>query len=204
MLPKSPSGRLELVLQRTSEEVFEPDAVSDAPLVRFIAYGLQHRVFGWVRLRADRLTDLLNAHEELHLADVEIENLEDGTTQSVEEIVIHRRELVAVHATGPRGDSARRERTRTHPVAVQLGNYLIGGHLHADPGADPIASVDSRPAMLPLTDAWIEYWSGGERKHQSTGTIIVNRDQADWIRVVSAEDLIDGGLRPSSRSGPPG
>lgn len=200
MLPKSPPGRLRLVLQPTSEEVFEPDAVADAPLVRFMAYGNSYRVFGWVGLHADRLTDLLNAHDELHLAEVEIESLEDGITQSVDEIVIHRRELVAVHATGPRGDEARRQRTRTHPIAVQAGNYLIGGHLHSDPGADPIASVGGRPAMLPLTDAWIEYWSGGERKHHSTGTIIVNRDEADWIRVVTDEDLFGGGLRPSSPS----
>lgn len=200
MLPKSSSRRLHLVLQPTSEEVFEPDAVSDSPLVRFFAYGDHHRVFGWVRLRADRLTDLLNAHTELHLADVEIESFEDGIRQSVEDIVIHRRELVAVYATGPRGDSARRQNTQTHPIAVQSGNYLIGGHLHTDPGADPIVSVGGRPAMLPLTDAWIEYWSGGERKHQATGTIIVNREEADWIRVVTDEDLLDGGLRPSSQS----
>jgi len=200
MLPKSPSRRLYLVLQPTSEEVFEPDAVADTPLVCFIAYGVHHRVFGWVRLRADRLTDLLNAHEELHLAEVEIESLEDGITQSVDEIIIHRRELIAVHATGPRGDQARHQRTRTHPIAIQSGNYLIGGHLHADPGADPIASVGGRPAMVPLTDAWIEYWSGGERKYQSTGTIVVNRDAADWMRLVTDDDLIEGWLRPTSAS----
>jgi len=204
MPPGSPSGRLHLALQPTSEEIFEPDAVSDSPLVRFIAYGDHHQVFGWVRLRADRLTDLLNAHEELHLADVKIESLEDGITRSVEEIIIHRRDLVAVHATGPRGDSTRRQRTRTHPIAVQSGNYLIAGYLHADPGADPIASVGGRAAMFPLTDAWIEYWSGGELKYQSTGTIIVNREEADWIRVVTDEDLISGGLRPSSPSVRPG
>jgi len=198
MLPKSPSGRLYLILQPTPEEVFEPDAVADAPLVRFMAYGAHQLLSGWVRLRADRLTDLLNAHEELHLAEVVIESLEDGVTQSVDEIVIHRRELIAVHATGPRGDQARHQRTRTHPIAIQSGNYLIGGHLHADPGADPIASVGGRPAMVPLTDAWIEYWSGGERKHQSTGTIVVNRDEADWMRLVTDEDLIEGGLRPTS------
>lgn len=203
MLPKSPSGRLFLVLQPTSEEVFEPDAVADAPLVRFMAYGAHHRVFGWVRLRADRLTDLLNAHEELHLAEVEIESLEDGITQSVDEIIIHRRDLVAVHATGPRGDQARRQRTRTHPIAMQSGSYLIGGHLHADPGTDPIASVGGRPAMVPLTDAWIEYWSGEDRKHLATGTIVVNRDEVDWMRVVTDEDLIEGALRPTSPSGRP-
>ena len=112
MLPHSPSKRLSLVLQPTSEEVFEPDAVSEAPLVRFVAYGVHERVFGWVGLKADRLTDLLNAHEELHLAEVEIESLLDGITWSVEEVVINRRELVAVLASGPRGDAARRQRTR--------------------------------------------------------------------------------------------
>ncbi len=188
----SSSGRLFLILQPTPEEVFEPDSVSDAPLVRFIAYGLHERVFGWVRLRADRLTDLLNMHEELHLAEVEIEDLEDGITKSVDEVLIHRRDLVAVHATGPRGDLSLHHRTRTHPVAIQSGNYLIAGHLHADPGADPIESLAGRPVMVPLTDAWIEYWSGGVRKYQSTGTIVVNRHYADWLQVVTDEDLIEG------------
>lgn len=178
--------------------------MSDAPLVRFIAYGRQHRVFGWVRLRADRLTDLLNAHEELHLTDVEIESLDDGVTRSVDEVLVHRRELVAVQASGPRGDEARRQTTRSHPIAVQAGNYLIGGHLHAVPGADPIASARGRPPMFPLTDAWIEYWSAGERTLQSVGTIIVNRDQTDWLRVVTDEDLIDGQLRPSPPGAPGG
>ncbi len=203
MLPTSPSNRLRVALQPTSEEVFEPDAVSETPLVRFVAYGVDQRVFGWVRLRADRLTDLLNAHEELHLADVEIEALVDGITWSAEEVVINCRELVAVLASGPRGDLARRQRTRSHPIAIQTGNYLIGGRLHTDPEADPIMSIDARPSMVPLTDAWIEYWSGGELKHQSTGTIIVNRDAADSIRVVTDEDLIEDGLRPSRRSAEP-
>ena len=47
-----------------------------------------------------------------------------------------------------------------------------------------MASIAARPAMVPLTEAWIEYWSGGELKHRSTGTIIVNREKADRIRVV--------------------
>jgi hypothetical protein len=201
MPPRSPSGRLYLILQPTPEEVFEPDSVADAPLVRFIAYGPEERVFGWVRLRADRLTDLLNAHEELHLAEVAIESLENGATQSVDQIVIHRRDLVAVHATGPRGDAALHHRTRTHPVAVQSGKYLIGGYLHADPGADPIESLAGRPAMIPLTDAWIEYWSGGRRRYQSSGTIVINRHYADWLRVVTDEDLIEG-ISPSRLRAP--
>lgn len=197
MLPQAPPDRLHFILQRTPEEVFEPDFASDVPLVRFVAFGRHHRVFGWVRLRADRLTDLLNTHDELLLTDVEIESLEDGATRSVDEVLIRCSELIAVHASKPRGDEARRRLTRTHPIAIQSGNYLIGGYLHAPPGSDPIASMGGRPLMVPLTDAWIEYWSGGERTKQSSGTIIVNREQVDWMRVVTDEDLFSDLLRLS-------
>ncbi len=197
MLPQAPPDRLHFILQRTPEEVFEPDFASDVPLVRFVAFGRHHRVFGWVRLRADRLTDLLNTHDELLLTDVEIESLEDGATRSVDEVLIRCSELIAVHASKPRGDEARRRLTRTHPIAIQSGNYLIGGYFHAPPGSDPIASMGERPLMVPLTDAWIEYWSGGERTKQSSGTIIVNREQVDWMRVVTEEDLFSDLLRLS-------
>lgn len=192
-----PPGRLHIALQRTGEEVFEPDSVAEAPLIRFAAYDHDHRVFGWVRLRADRLTDLLNDHDELLLSNVEIESLESGSTRSADEILVRCCDLVAVHASGPRGVESLRHRTRTHPIAVQAGNFLIGGHLHAAPGEAPLASVQERPVMVPLTDAWIEYWSGPERTKHSIGTIIVNRAQADWIRLVTDEDLADGMLRPT-------
>ena len=193
--PSSPS-RLHLVLQPTFEEVYEPDFLSETPLIRFVAYDREHRVFGWVRLEADRLTDLLNNCDELHLEDVEISGHEDGTTHAAEEFVISRRELVAVHASGPAGDEMQRRQTRIYPVALQSGDYLIGGYLHVASGADPMASVHERPAMIPLTKAWIEYWAGDERRHRSTGTIIVNRDQADWIRLVTERELLAGYLRP--------
>jgi hypothetical protein len=198
MQMQSPSGRLQLFLQPTSEDVFEPESVSDAPLIRFIAYGAHQRVFGWVRLQADRLTDLLNAHEELSLVDVELETLLNGVTGTVDEVLIRREDLIAVQASGPRGDEGIRRSTQTHPIAIQAGNYLIGGYLHVVPGADPIASARERPPMVPLTDAWIEYWALGARQHQWVGTIVVNRDATDWIRVVSEQDLLDGQLRPSA------
>jgi hypothetical protein len=193
-LESSPS-RLQLFLQRTTEEVFEPDAAPDAPLVRFAAYGAHQQIFGWVRLKADRLTDLLNAHDELQLFDVDLETFTNGLTGTVDEVVIRRRDLIAVQARGPRGIEERRRATRIHPIAIQSGNYLISGYLHAPPGADPIESVRSRAPMIPLTDASIEYWVNGKREHQSTGTIIVNRDATDWIRLVTHEDLIDEQLR---------
>lgn len=194
---QTPPGRLQLVLQRTPEEVFEPDAVADVPLVRFAAYGAHQRVFGWVRMDADRLTDLVNAHDELSLLDVELEHLPNGLVGTVDEVVIHRSDLVAVHARGPRGDEARRRTTRTHPLAIKSGNFLIGGYIHVPPGSDPLRSAHERPPMIPLTNALIEYWVHGKPKHQSTGTIVVNRDTADWIQVVTHDDLIEGLMRPN-------
>jgi hypothetical protein len=191
----SPS-RLHLVLQPTFEEVYEPDFLWDTPLIRFVAYAREHRVFGWVRLEADRLTDLLNGCEELHLEDVEIASHGDGTTRTADEYVINRRELVAVHASGPAGDETLRLPTRLYPIALQAGDYLIGGHLHVVTQEEPMASLQQRPAMIPLTQAWIEHWSGDERRHRSTGTIIVNRDLADWIRPVTERELVAGYLRP--------
>jgi hypothetical protein len=190
------AGRLHIVLQQSFEEVYEPDFLSEVPLIRFIAYGRQHRVFGWVRLEADRLTDLLNGCEVLHLEDVEIAGHDDGSARSADEFVINRRDLVAVHASGPAGDEMQRQPTRTYPVAAQSGDYLIGGHVHVVAGDDPMASVSQRPPMIPLTRAWIEHWSGEERRHRSTGTIILNREQADWIRPVTERELVAGYLRP--------
>ena len=195
-MTSSPPSRLHLVLQPTFEEVYEPDFLWDTPLIRFVAYGADHRVFGWVRLEADRLTDLLNDCEELHLEDVEIAGHDEATTRSADEFVINRRELIAVHASGPTGDETLRLPTRLCPIALQSGDYLIGGHLHVVADEEPMASLQQRAAMIPLTQAWIEYWSGDERRHRSTGTIIVNRDAADWIRPVTERELVAGYLRP--------
>jgi hypothetical protein len=194
-----PPALLHLPLQQTNEEAFEPDSVSEAPLVRFSAYTTHHRIFGWVRLRADRLTDLLNAHDELVLSDVEIEDLDDGTRRRDESDRLAIRDLLAVHAAGPRGDDTLRHRTRAHPIVVRAGSYLIAGHLHAEPGADPLESLRRRPAMVPLTDAWLEYWPDGSPRRHGVGTIIVNREAADAIELVTDDDLVEGLLAPQPR-----
>ncbi len=197
-----PPALLHLPLQQTHEEIFEPDSVSEAPLVRFSAYASHHRIFGWVRLRADRLTDLLNIHDELLLSDVEIENLDDGTRHRSASSRVAIRDLLAVHASGPRGDDALRHRTRAHAIVVRAGSYLIAGHLHVEPGADPLESLLRRAAMVPLTDAWLEYWPDGSPRRHGVGTIIVNREAADTIELVTDDDLVDGTLRPLSSPRP--
>lgn len=99
MQVQTPPNRLELVLQGTDEEVFGSGAVANVPLIRSAAYLANQRRFGWGRLDADRLTDLPNAHDELHRLDVGLESLPSGWPGTVDEVVIRRRYLVAVHAT---------------------------------------------------------------------------------------------------------
>jgi hypothetical protein len=49
---------------------------------------------------------------------------------------------------------------------------------------------------VPLTDARLEYWPAGQHRRTWIGTMIFNRDLADWVRVVSDEELELGLIRP--------
>ena len=144
-----PEGSLTLELQRTEEEVHEPEYVLDPPLVRFAAYLPDQRLFGWVRLEAARLTDLLNDCASIRLENVEVADLERGSVRAEEQIVVPRDDLVAVHASGPRGDEARRRTTSTVPVGVWCGNYVISGFLHVPAGQGALENLSERGPMVP-------------------------------------------------------
>jgi hypothetical protein len=193
----STTGSLTLRLDAAPEDAFEPDSVAEAPLLRFEAFLADARLFGLVRLSATRLTDLLNAHSTLRIHQARVESLADESVRSVDELEVSRGTLLAVVATGPRGDPALRRWTRSHPIAAQAGHFLIAGYAHASPVEDPLANLLERPPMIPLTDAWIEYWPDGVRRRQWIGTIVFNRDLTDWIRVVAESDLEFGQLRPT-------
>jgi hypothetical protein len=139
----------------------------------------------------------LNAHSTLRIHEARVESLVDGSVRWVDELEVPRATLVAVLATGPRGDPALRRRTLSHPIAAQAGHFLIGGYAHATPVEDPLANLLDRPPMIPVTDAWVEYWPDGVRRRQWIGTIVFNRDLTDWIRVVTEADLEFGQLRPT-------
>lgn len=196
MATPPPSDGLALHLDAVAEDVFEPEFVPDAPLLRFEAFLTRERLFGWVRLDAERLTDLLNAHDALHLYQATFESLVDGTIREAEELIVPRSSLVAISVTGPRGDPALRRWTHSHAAAIQIGDFLVGGYAHATPGEDPLATIMTRPPMVPLTDARLEYWPGGQHRRTWIGTMIFNRDLTDWIRVVTDEELELGFIRP--------
>ena len=78
-----------------------------------------------------------------------------------------------------------RGRTRS---PSQIGPYHLRGSLHGSPGRDPIQQLRRRKAMVPLTDARIDYRSGSTVQHRSVGVVVLNREQIDWI-VPAVDDM---------------
>jgi hypothetical protein len=163
-------------------------SVTALPEVVLAGYAEDCRFSGRVRLDGERLSDMLNAYDEFQVIDAQIEGL-DGRFFEVGELVIARDELLAVHASGPRGNPGRRTRTHAHGVLIESGPYVIRGYLHVLPGADPLASARRRRPMVPLTNAWVEYAVGGAQCHSELGTIVVNRETADWMRLASDAEV---------------
>ena len=185
--------RLRLVFGRDATIATNDATGASAPLppqVEFVAYAEDCLLSGFVRLGADRLTDLLDDHEELELVDVHVQDLAQGAGTEVPEFVVRRDELLLVHASNPRGNRGRRRRTIQHPVALQIGPYHVRGYLHAVPGADPIASFRHRRPMVPITDAWVDYLAGNVRQRRRVPTLIVNREFVDWI-VEALDDEVE-------------
>lgn len=173
-----------------------PDAVQDPagepsgtrPAVSpidFVAFGEEVLLSGRVSLRAERLTDMLNEHDEYLLTDVVCHGLADGVGVEVPEFLIRRDELLLVHATGPRGNRERRINTRAAPMVIQIGPYRLHGDLHSRPGSNPLNQLRHRKAMVPMTDAWLEFSFAGELQERRLSTIIVNRERIDWISLAA-------------------
>jgi hypothetical protein len=160
-----------------------PD-VGSAAVVDFVAYGEDCLLFGKAVLDGGRLSDMLNDHDEYTLVGVSVERFDGGEPVTVDDVVVHRDDLLLVHATGPRGDVNRRHRTMPHHIALKMGRYQVRGFYHGLPGTDPVASIRRRKTMVPLTDARIEYTMGDDRRETLVDALIVNRDQIDWVEAV--------------------
>ena len=180
--------RLRVVFQRSGDPEDGSSLPGDPgparnllPLLEFVAYAEDCVLYGHVRLASERLTDMLNTHDEFELVDVMVERLDGQGAIEIKEVLVRRDELLLVHATGPRGNLERRTRTREHPLAVRIGPYDVRGSLHASPGHDPLMTILQRRPMVPMTDAWIEYMAGGERRRRKVGALIVNREQIDTV-----------------------
>lgn len=172
------------------------------PEVEFAAYAEDCLVFGYLRLDADRLTDTLNEHDAYAIVDTLVVALEDGRSIDVGALTVRRDEVLAVRATGPRGNLGRRSRVRPFPVALGTGPYTIHGYVHTPPGADPLLHVRRRRPMVPITEAWIEYAVGAAPQRGRVGALIVNRELIDWIGLADDEEIRLPDLPPDLDPGP--
>jgi hypothetical protein len=159
------------------------------PIVELTVYAEDSVAFGRLALTADRVTDLMNERTEFEFVDTFLESLEDSHGLQVRTVVVSRDEILAVAVAGPRGDPARRTRTRAIPVEVRVGPYDVSGNIHVLPGTDPIMGFRRRRVMVPLTEATIEFDAPDGRRHSRFGTILVNRDLTDWIAPAARSDI---------------
>ena len=170
-------------------EVPPEDDASRTREVEFSAYTEDCRVFAFIQLASERLSDALNNDDEFRLRSVLLIALEDNRAVELRELVVARDELVVVRASGPRGNAARRIRTRPSPVAVKAGAYLVRGYVHVSPGADPLRRFASNRPLVPMTEAWIEYTAAGVEHRARVGPVIVNTAFLDWADRATDTDV---------------
>lgn len=126
-----------------------------------------------------RLTDHLNALDDLHLTDVELTALEDGRLVVAAHLVVPRSDIYAVKADDARGRREQRIRTRSSEVDMVIGPYRVQGYVHGPTAGDPVAALSRRQAMIPLTSAKIAFVLAGELHVDESDVLIVNRLLAD-------------------------
>jgi hypothetical protein len=161
----------------------DPAVAPTAAMVDLFAYAEDCILSGRIALTADRLTDVLNSHDEYTLIDVLVESLLDGHVVEQRELLVARDELLLVQIVGPRGNPEQRQRTRQHPLELQVGPYRVRGYLHALPGSDPIASLRHRRVMVPFTEVTVEHSIDGVAQRRHISALLVNRDQIDSVAV---------------------
>jgi hypothetical protein len=168
-------------------------------MIDFEGYAGDCRIHAHLEIGTNRLTDVLNSTSELRIVDARLESLADGHGVELPELVLEHDELCAVVAAGPRGDAARRLRTRATRVVIELDPYRIEGNIHGTPASDPIGLVLRRAAWIPLTDVTIGYTFAGEVIREAIETLLVNRVKAASIRSVTEEMPLLPGETPRAR-----
>ena len=166
------------------------------PALELTVYAGDSVAFGRLALNGDRVTDLMNDRTEFEFVDTCLESLDDGHELLVRSVYVARDEIFAVAVAGPRGDPARRKRTRPIPLALRVGRYDVSGNIHIVPGTDPIIGFRRRRIMIPLTEATIEFDAPEGRRVSRFGTILVNRDLTDWIGTATRSDVRPPDLVP--------
>lgn len=142
--------------------------------IEFRAYADDYTVRGELDLLGERLTDYLVAADQVEINSAVVRALDDGREHMLPSAVIPRDELCVVAATGPRGRSDRRVRTRAYPMRVQAGPYAVVGYFQAPRLVEPRLAAMGRE-IIALSPATVVYTVAGERVEESHDALLVNR-----------------------------
>jgi hypothetical protein len=156
--------------------------------VTFTAFTEDAVVRGALLFVGDRLSDFITQEGPFEIEDVTLEALEDGHIVSTPATRVSRSDLVAITASGPRGNTARRIRTRPFAARAQAGPYEIVGYVHAPPSAHPLSGVLRRP-VLPITSAVVRYRMGDRVVEEAHDALLMNPSRIEWLVAATDQDL---------------
>jgi hypothetical protein len=156
--------------------------------VDLIAFTADRRITGAIPLADDRLSDMLNSVPRIVMRNATVQDLVADAAPRTADVTLAVGAIVAVVATGRRGNEMRRHRTDLRLARVGVVRFVVTGSLHVPAGSiDPLASNDpgvvlaGRDILVPLTDATIAYDVGREPVTETHETILINRSLATWI-----------------------
>ena len=141
-----------------------------------------------VILEMDRLSDMIADTADFEIEDVTVVALDDGRKLTTSAVKASRQDFTAIAAAGPRGNAARRIRTRLHPVRTRVGPYDILGYLHTPPSAYRFSGAVRR-SVVPLTSARLRYRVGSEDVEQTFDALLLNGDRIGWVQQATNADL---------------
>jgi hypothetical protein len=156
--------------------------------VSFTAYADDSIIRGELLLQGDRLSDFIAQDGPFDIASVTVEALDDGRLLAVDSATISRDDLLAITASGPRGNAARRIRTRPHPTRIKTGPFEVVGYIHAPPSGHPYGGV-LRRRVLPATSVVISYQLAGRPIEVTHDALLLNPTKIDWLQAASDEDV---------------
>jgi len=162
-----------------------PDGTMPVDLIAFTA---DRRISGTIPLADDRLSDMLNSVPRIVLRNATVQDLVADAVPRTVDVTLAVGAIVAVVATGRRGNEMRRHRTDLRLARVGVVRFVVTGSLHVPAGSiDPLDSNDpavvlaGRDVLVPLTDATIAYDLGRGQVKETHATILINRGHATWI-----------------------
>jgi hypothetical protein len=156
--------------------------------IEFRAYADDYTVRGELDLQGERLADYLVDADQIEIDTVVVTALDDGREHELPSAVIRRDELCVVAATGPRGRSDRRVRTRAYPMRIEVGAYALVGYFQAPRLVEPGLAAMQRE-IIALSAASLVYTVAGERIEESHDALLVIRAKMTRFDPATDTDL---------------